>query len=517
MNPSQRRKIGYLLSMVASFTLLLWVSKSAIEPAAEKHQLAQKSLGKVDPISGTAQLVFLGFRGVAVTFLWNEAQDLQKKERFFEIRPVVESISLLQPNFVSPCFFQAWNMAYNIAAEWEAVKDKYFWIRQGIDYLKKSIEINRNVSELEWSVGWYYHNRFGMSDEKTYLRQLLRRDPDDSFSVPPQLSFDTDVSTEKDNFEIAYSWFSRANDTVRRRGKRPKTMGITPFMSNAGRSKLSYADFLAQEGTFGEKTRNAWRRARDKWVEFGRDGEPGRDVFIHKLDFTAEEWEGQRLCSISGPWQADLDRGELSAGLVREIESYAGALPAGASVKIEEAGAEWRIGDGPNSYCVRKQDGQFVVYKGGLTREKKYWAQHYGNIVHYTYWKKRATVEATAEMQAAREGFYLARQALQKADYQKAVELYESTFPKWREMVKRDESLRGDTVEIMRDTQEHEERYLRLKRRLDQPLPESLRPRPMEGIFPALEVEARATPASTSAPPTPPGGPTPAGPAPLKK
>lgn len=491
MNPSHQRKIAYLLSMVAAFTLLLLVSKYLIEPAAASHNLAQKSLGKVNPISGTAQLVFMGFRGVAVTFLWAQANDLQKKERYFEIRPVVESITLLQPNFVRPWYFQAWNMAYNIAAEWEAVKDKYYWIRQGIDYLKEASENNRNVTDLEWYVGWYYFNRFGMSDDKIYLRDMLRKEEDETFASPAaQLPRDMDldaVTNERDNFQLAYVWFSRANDTIVRTKKRPRQMGITPFMSDAPKSKMAYAEFRATDGLFGPGTLDAWRRAHDKWVEFGRMGEPGREAFIHKLEYTAEEWDGQRICDFDATYDKELDAGGVPKGLIDELSRRGRTISAAAVNKVEEAGIEWRINDGDQSFAIRREGKKFAAYSGGLTRELKFWAQHYGNIVNYPYWKQRANVEATKEMQQAREGFYLARQASQQADYEKAVEEFEKAFPIWRDLVKKDDVLRTDTVDILRESQENEERYLRLKRRLDQPIPAHLQPRPMDGLFPSGE------------------------------
>src|SRR5258708_2541640 len=101
MNDSRNRKIAYLLLIVALFSAQIPLG-AYIAKTADEHKLAQKSLGNVDPVSGTAQLVCFGFRGVAVTFLWSEAIELNRKERWFEIRPVLTSITLLQPNFTSP-------------------------------------------------------------------------------------------------------------------------------------------------------------------------------------------------------------------------------------------------------------------------------------------------------------------------------------------------------------------------------------------------------------------------------
>lgn len=287
MNSSRSRKIIYMLSIVGLFVCMIAL-KRPLEDQATKYRLTEKSLGNVDPVSGTAQLVFTGFRGVAVTFLWHEAIELKREQRWFEIRPVLESITLLQPHFVEPWTFQAWNMAYNIAAEWESVADKYYWIQEGIQFMKNATRLNQKISDLEWYVGWLYYNRFGMSDEKMYLREMYRRETDTAFAS-------SNLGGTNDNFKTSYDWFVVANQTVRDTGEKPRKRGITPFMSYPAVSRSSYAEFLAEDGEgtgaiFGEVAMDAWRQARDEWLKFGREGEPGRYAFIHKLEYTPEEY-----------------------------------------------------------------------------------------------------------------------------------------------------------------------------------------------------------------------------------
>lgn len=283
MNASRNRKIVYLLSIVGLFSVLIWSSR-VLNQRADEYKLSQKSLGQVNPVSGTAQLVMMGFRGVAVTFLWHEAIELKKKERWFEIRPVLESITLLQPNFVAPWTFQAWNMAFNIAGDWESVPDKYYWIRQGIDFMKNACKINKDKSDLEWETAWIYHSRFGVSDEHVYLREMFRNDPDDEFVLSS--------AGIKDSFLVAYDWFSRANDTIFRLGVRPKRKGSTPFMAYVAISKTDYANFMGKEGVFGEKNLNAWRAAHREWIDFGLKGEKNRNEGLClRLEYTDDEFK----------------------------------------------------------------------------------------------------------------------------------------------------------------------------------------------------------------------------------
>lgn len=290
MNPARRRKMTYVIGIVVLFTLLIplggWLDRTAAA-----NRLAQRSLGKINPVSGVANLVLVGFRGVAVTFLWQEAIELKRQERWFEIRPVLESITLLQPHFVEPWTFQAWNMAYNIAAEWEAVADKYYWMREGIDFMKNAVAQNNDVSDMEWYVGWLYYNRFGMSDEKMYLRDLFRKLQ--SSRRKEDIEFARANNGRFDNFEVAYDWFVTANNTVKRLNEKPKKRGIGPFMSYPAISKSQYANFLQEEGTFGLTAKNAWRDANNEWLQFGRFGEPSpnRDTdLFYRIEFSPEEW-----------------------------------------------------------------------------------------------------------------------------------------------------------------------------------------------------------------------------------
>lgn len=298
MNRSRQRKIGYLVGIVVLLTLMIWVGQS-LGSLQDRLGIAQKSLGKVNPVSGTAQLVLGGFRGVAVTVLWNQAQELQRKGRYFEIEPVVESITLLQPHFYSPWEFQAWNFAFNIAADWEAVQDKYNWIRKGIDFMKNATETNRNKADLEWYVGYMYFTRFGQSDEKTYLRELLREEPD--------LEYSQSSSGIKDNFLKAYDWFRKANETCLSQNRRPKRMGSHPFMCRPALAKSYYADFMAQEGTFGEKTSDAWRQAYREWIDFGMLGGKDRiNDIAFRLEYSPTEKEA--LTPEQEYWRNHYDR-----------------------------------------------------------------------------------------------------------------------------------------------------------------------------------------------------------------
>lgn len=293
MNASRKRKITYLLIIVVLFTTQVWVGSRLYEQA-KAERLAQESLGKVDPVSGTAQLVCFGFRGVAVTFLWNEVMDLNRRERWFEIKPVLNSITLLQPNFHSPWQYQAWNMAYNIANAWEAVKDQYYWISEGTKFMKEACAKNSGVSDLEWYAGFLYFNRFSVHDNHKFFRERFKKE----FAEHKDPDFTANSRGRPDPFINAYDYFLQANDSVVASGKAPRRMGITPFLSHPAKALTTYAEFLGKEGTFGVDAREAWSEAYNKWLEFGRglgvlrkEGVSEREQLIHRLEYEPAEFE----------------------------------------------------------------------------------------------------------------------------------------------------------------------------------------------------------------------------------
>ena len=90
-----------------------------------EYGLGESDLGNVDPASSTMNLLLLGFRGIATSMLWMDAQKQQRDKDWAGLRATTESIILLQPHFLKVWHFQGWNLAYNVSAEWDGVADRY--------------------------------------------------------------------------------------------------------------------------------------------------------------------------------------------------------------------------------------------------------------------------------------------------------------------------------------------------------------------------------------------------------
>jgi hypothetical protein len=218
-NPIQRaavqRKGLYIALIVALFTVsIFWRGKldvpfgnparaaeaapSGLNRAADtlaRHSvLAQatdlelRELDQGDPeIAGSvARLSLIGSRGVVVTALWRAAIEKQKRNEFHEFEILVRLVTRLQPNFVTPWIFQSWNIAYNVSVENDKLGDMFFYIARGIELLAEGDRLNTKVDrrsadgrtvgspDIRFQIGFYYQNKFGVSDKVNTLRSLMQ-------------------------------------------------------------------------------------------------------------------------------------------------------------------------------------------------------------------------------------------------------------------------------------------------------------------------------------------------------
>ena len=72
------------------------------------------------------------------------------KKDLTNLSATLEQITKVQPNFIGPWQFQAWNLSYNVAAAFDDYHDKYYWVIRGINFLKEGVEHNENEPRLYW-------------------------------------------------------------------------------------------------------------------------------------------------------------------------------------------------------------------------------------------------------------------------------------------------------------------------------------------------------------------------------
>src|SRR4051812_13753746 len=185
--PSARRKMAYFGLILGLFVVNTFFWRGVSSPLtggkppawtvtanSADLELSEELQGETDLLGSTVRLVLTGSRGLAVTILWNAAIDKQMKHEWNELEFLVRSLTKLQPHFLTPWLFQSWNLSYNVSVESDRVKDKYFYISRGIDLLAQGERLNKDNPDMRYWIGFYYQNKFGVSDEANTLRSLYQ-------------------------------------------------------------------------------------------------------------------------------------------------------------------------------------------------------------------------------------------------------------------------------------------------------------------------------------------------------
>lgn len=280
------RKLIYMVLAGALFVVILLV-RIPIEQIRTAEGLSETTLGNVDPTSATMVLVLGGMRGIAVNFLWTQALDLQTNEDWYAYEPVVESIIKLQPHFVRVWTFQGWNLAYNISVEWDQVEDKYYWVKQGIKFLRRGTDVNKQSPELRWDVGWTYFHKLGKADEAVLLRKIYQQD--DKSEIDAQGREQPAFNPKNlDNYMASLDWFQQAVDKCNELKVRPKRMGEVAFRSYPAHARTDSVHAEEAEGKFGETIQAGWLESLRLWKEFADFEYTFQEVKKVKLDYPPE-------------------------------------------------------------------------------------------------------------------------------------------------------------------------------------------------------------------------------------
>ncbi|HMP07181.1 MAG TPA: IRE (iron responsive element), partial [Lacipirellulaceae bacterium] len=190
MNPSVYRKVAYLAALVALLFPMAWLGAPATrggpgqpdDPGGKLAQLrseaklGQADLGAIDPASETIRMATLGLRGLAVTMLWNKANEFKKTEDWTAFQATLEQLAKLQPYFVKVWQYQAWNLSHNVSVELDDVRDRFYYVKQGIQYLQQGIQYLRDNPTLLDDLGWFCGNKVGRADEKMLYRRMFKLD-----------------------------------------------------------------------------------------------------------------------------------------------------------------------------------------------------------------------------------------------------------------------------------------------------------------------------------------------------
>lgn len=416
---ARRNQIIYAVLILVLFGAMypytMWLDR-----LKTRKELGEATLGQIDTGGFMLKLLLVGgFRGLVADWEWNQAIAYQKAHDWDRMKQTVDTITKLQPHFLSVWTYQGWNLSYNVSVEWDDPADKYEWIKNGIKFIQQGVDKNRKSPDLIWDVAWTYYHKIGFSDEAIILRKLFREDEDEAFKYDPIELLDSNIkTTQDDNFLLAHGWFTRAVrlsdagaqrvgagvrekeeqvntelDYVDRPVQHKGRPGDLSFRTMPAHAQTRYSIALEKESikdyrpTFGDKARNAWEKALAEWVAFG------------KYPFPAFSHPDQMV----------------------------------------------QIDDNTNKAVYEK-----------LTPEQKYWTERWADQMNYDYWKARCLAEGERAGVTCRRLFYEGTKALKAADYRVAVDKYREGISLWRDLLDRypaylnDDLNRKDTGAILK-------------------------------------------------------------------
>lgn len=112
--------------------------------------------------SSVTTVILGGFSGLLADILWLRCSYLKDAGEYFELVPLANFITSLQPHSVDAWAFHAWNMAYNVSVMMPRPEDKWRWVKNGIELLRdRGIQFNYSDVRLYWELGSIYQFKIG--------------------------------------------------------------------------------------------------------------------------------------------------------------------------------------------------------------------------------------------------------------------------------------------------------------------------------------------------------------------
>lgn len=482
------RKIGYGVAIAVLAVAMMWLSAPAtanrpggkLAQLRSQHGLSQTNIGEIDPASETIKLATLGLRGVAVNVLWNQANKAKMKEDWTKLTATLEQLAKLQPNFITFWKFQSWNLTYNVSVEFDDFKDRYYYVRRGIQYLREGERYNTDNPQLLWDLGWFIGQKIGRADEHRQYRRLFREDEYDY--RPPGSSLE-----ERDNWLTGKEWYLKAIESVDIKGHSLGRKSPRDFYSSPAKSQMNYSEAIEEEGTFGEKARRAWQKAAQEWREFGNE------VIEHstgvKLQLGSQPRLEKELAALRGELEALLPgtrvklveekRQALTDDERRILDTSSEQLNPEESAKRYELERKVQVTDREVAERIAHDKPANERQALQLANEIEQADQllqftiNYKRDANYDYWQTRAEFEQTTNALEARR---LMRDANRKMDFdaspEQAKKLYDEGFARWRAVIDEFPSILDDEAMTGEDIMEFIKDYRDVLDQLEEKIPD---------------------------------------------
>ncbi|QDS98381.1 hypothetical protein [Adhaeretor mobilis] len=479
------RKVGYGLAIAMLLVPIALLGAPAVTSQGnrggklaqlrDEYDLGQADLGEIDPASETIRLATLGMRGIAVTWLWNKANEYKKTEDWTALNETLRQLARLQPYFISFWRYQAWNITYNVSVEVDAVEDRYYYVKRGIDFLKEGIHYNRDSPYLLDEIGWFIGNKIGRADEHVLYRKLFKADDDFHPEDRPP--------TQRDNWLVSKTWYEKGVEAVDVKKQSLGQKNPTTFFEKPARSQISYADAIEEEGVFGRRAKDAWEKASELWNAFGRrEMRASNGMLIRLADLERWEEEAQDLSKQLDTLDPGLPQRMLKAAQDSLTDEEKNAL----NVNIEErTPAQSKLADAANQRLnitydkiaqelarTNPEKAAEARRLAGRVAEAATRARYIStnrDVVQYEFWGARAEFEQAKEVLEARKLAHDAEKAFAEGSPPEARKLYEQSFDLWATALDKHPEIEPDSA-LGGDIMEYIEKYNKVLAQLDKQL-----------------------------------------------
>ena len=307
-----RRRLAYISAMVALLVPLYFLGKPSVRrpdgsvmdqggtlaQLRTRYDLGQSDIGEMDPASESMRLATLGLRGVAASILWQYAEHYKREQYWDRLSATLNQIAVLQPHFVKVWEFQAHNLSYNVSVEFDDYRQRYQWVKRGMNYLVQGSKYNKRRTEMPYELGWFFGNKLGVADEKRQYRELFRNDQDFHAEMLDESGLDFNQRAARgpdgkpDNWLVGSLWYQRAYDMVDA-GSRAARSPLM-FFRMGPQWLIKYSEGIQEEGVLDLPARDAWERAGEAWTTFGQKQiltTFGDTIFLNELQLANDEYD----------------------------------------------------------------------------------------------------------------------------------------------------------------------------------------------------------------------------------
>ncbi len=148
--------IAGLLMLISPLQERVHKTRPAVfDPERKTRRVSAISIGPTPAVIAALG----GFRTVAADLLWLKAENVWHGGSWWAMLPILDAVTQLDPHFLLAWKVYGWHAAYNLQAESETVVDKRFWLRRGVDALQRAVEVNPNIWDMYFELGWTLYDR----------------------------------------------------------------------------------------------------------------------------------------------------------------------------------------------------------------------------------------------------------------------------------------------------------------------------------------------------------------------